>query len=75
LGTPGEIDIIATGILGGVTEYVIAMDTTNGLNPIAPQNNLPPIDTLRVSFNNGVPPFQFTEIDFGLAAATPKLPT
>jgi len=66
LGTPGEIDIDTFGIANGVTKYIIAMDTTNGLNVDAPQAPLPPVDMLRVTMNNSIPPYQVTEIRLGV---------
>jgi hypothetical protein len=72
LASSGEIDTDTFGIASGATKYIIAMDTTNGLNPDAPQNPLPPVDTLRVSFANSVPAFQVTEVRLDVESAVPE---
>ena len=69
VGTPGAIQFDVFGIEGGVTEYIILVDTTYyGFNFELPQTGLPPVDELRISMNNSVPPFQVTEIVLGLAS-------
>jgi hypothetical protein len=71
LGTSGEIDTDTFGIDSGVTRYIIAMDTTNGLNPNAPQNSLPPVDTLDARWGNQIP-FQVTEVRLDVGAVFPE---
>jgi hypothetical protein len=65
LGRSGEIDTDTFGRESGQTLYIILIDTTNGLNPDAPQNPLPPVNLLDVSFSNYDPPFQVTQMRLG----------
>jgi hypothetical protein len=69
VGTPGDIQFDVFGIAAGVAEYIILVDTAYyGFNFDLPQTGLPPVDELRISTNNSVPPFQVTEVRLGLVS-------